>query len=348
MKMDDIARLAGVSASTVSRALNDSPLVSDATKARVREIAARCDYQVDQRARSLRLRKTHVVAVIIPLKTEQPLSDPFFLELLGTIADELTKRNYQMLLARVANLSDDIARSLLAAGRADGVLLIGQSTEHAAIERLNRRIDPLVVWGQRFPGQPYLTVGSDNIAGGRSVGAYFAACGYQRVAFIGDPELPEVSARLEGFQRAREAAGFEPELTSVHRCPFNGDQGYRAARALLRGDPAVEAIFAASDLLALSALSAATSLGRDVPEKLAVVGFDDIPIAAYYNPALSTVRQDIRAGGRILTETLFARLAGGTLQSTTLPTQLVLRQTTRPPKRPRTGRRPSLGRGRRA
>ena len=328
--MNDIARLAGVSVSTVSRALNDSPLVNEATKARIREIAAHCDYQIDQRARSLRLRKTNVIAALIPLKTEQPISDPFFLELLGAIADELAERDYQMLLARVPSVTYERADSLLSTGRADGVVLIGQSTEHTAIDVLCRRITPLVVWGQRIPGQHYLTVGSDNLAGGRAVGAHFAQFRYRRLAFLGDPGTPEVGARFEGFQRGLEAAGYSPDQIAVYPCPFIGKAGYRTTLEILRSDASVQAIFAASDLLAMSAISAANAFGRSVPEELAVIGFDDIPIAAYYNPTLSTVRQDIRAGGRALVDKLFARIEDQPAESTVLPTELILRQSTLP------------------
>ena len=331
VKMSDIARLAGVSASTVSRALNDSPLVNEATKARIREIAARCDYQIDQRARNLRLRKTSAVAVIIPLKTEQPLSDPFFLELLGAIADALAVRQYQMLLARVPSVADAGVDSLLSTGRADGVLLVGQSTEHTAIDVLCQRVEPLVVWGQQIPGQRYPTVGSDNLAAGREVGAYLARCRYRRLAFLGDPARPEVAGRLEGFQRALEVAGYAPDRSVVRPCPFIGEAAYRTTLELLRADPTIEAIFASSDVLAMGAISAARAVGRSVPEELAVVGFDDIPIAAYYNPALSTVRQNIHAGGRALVEMLFARLEGKPVESRVLPTELILRQTTLPP-----------------
>ena len=147
LKMDDIARLAGVSASTVSRALSDSPLVAEKTKARIRAIAERVEYQVDTRARSLRLRRTGTIAVIFPLKSEQPLSDPFFLELLGAIVDALTDRQYQMLLARVSSLQEVLGHAATNSGVADATILVGQSTEHAAIEYLSRRGDQLIVWG---------------------------------------------------------------------------------------------------------------------------------------------------------------------------------------------------------
>ena len=332
LKMDDIARLAGVSASTVSRALSDSPLVAEKTKARIRAIAERVQYQVDTRARNLRLRRTGTVAVIFPLKTEQPLSDPFFMELLGAIADALTARQYQMLLARVESVQEVLRHAATNSGVADATILVGQSTDHVAIDHLSRRGDHLIVWGHHLPNQHYVTVGSDNTEGGRAVGRHLLDCGYRKLAFVGDPELPEVAARLAGFREAVEESGADPDRIAVRSTPFVGPAGRMAVRQLLNADPTVEAIFAASDLLAISAISEAHSLGRKVPSDLAVVGFDDVHLASYHHPALTTVRQDIRRGGTMLVERLLARLDGETIESTVLPVELVVRESTRLPK----------------
>ncbi len=332
LKMDDIARLAGVSASTVSRALSDSPLVAEKTKARIRAIAERFEYQVDTRARSLRLRRTGTVAVIFPLKTEQPLSDPFFMELLGAIADALTERRYQMLLARVASVVDMAGHAAIGSGFADGTILIGQSTDHSAIDHLSRRGAPMIVWGHRLAGQHYASVGSDNMAGGYAAGTHLLQCGYRRLAFIGDPELPEIGARLAGFRRALDVAGENSDRIIVRPTPFVGQIGQAVARQLLQENAAVDAVFAASDLLAISAISAAQSLGRRVPEDLGVVGFDDIQLASYHHPSLTTVRQDIRHGGTMLVEKLLTKLDGEEIESSILPVELVVRESTRSPK----------------
>ena len=328
MKMDDIARMAGVSASTVSRALNDSPLVAEATKARIIDIARRLDYQVDPYARSLRLRRTGTVAVIVPIKTEQPLSDPFFSELLGAIADGLTDQGYRMLLAKVPSIGAMGSQGLNCGGAADGTILIGQSTEHADIDMLAGKSEPLVVWGHQFKNQRYHTVGSDNEAGGFAVGQHLRACGYENVAFLGDPLLPEVDARLTGLRRG---LGTRQEAI-VASCPFIGQAGFHAAKDLLTQTPSIDAIFAASDLLATSVIGAAHSIGRRVPDDLAVVGFDDIQLASYHHPSLTTVRQDIRTGARTLVEKLLALLDGQTIESSVLPIELVERQTTQLPK----------------
>ena len=328
LKMDDIARLAGVSAATVSRALSDSPLVAEKTKARIRAIAERVDYKVDTRARSLRLRRTGIVAVIVPLKTAQPLSDPFFTELLGAIADALTERRYQMLLARVSAVQEVFGHVATSSGIADAMILVGQSTEHSAIEHLSRRGEPLIVWGHQLADQHYATVGSDNEAGGFAVGEHLVQRGYRKLAFIGDPELPEVGARLAGFRRAVEQADEDPDRIIVRSTPFVGAAGRKAATQLLEAKPSIDAVFAASDLLAISAISAAHSMGRRVPDDLAVVGFDDIQLASYHHPALTTVRQDIRRGGTMLVANLLKKLDGQPVESTVLPVQLVVREST--------------------
>ncbi|MEM9493783.1 MAG: LacI family DNA-binding transcriptional regulator, partial [Myxococcota bacterium] len=164
--MADIARLAKVSESTVSRALRDSPLVNQRTKDRVRAIARQHNYQVDTSARNFRLGRTQTVAVLIPLssKSQQSISDLFFLDLLGSIADALVEAGYDLLLSKPSG--EDWNARFLESRRADGILVIGQAGHHEVIQGLARQQAPLVVWGGQLDGQLYCTVGSDNESGG--------------------------------------------------------------------------------------------------------------------------------------------------------------------------------------
>jgi DNA-binding LacI/PurR family transcriptional regulator len=179
LKMADIARMAGVSISTVSRALAGNPLIPKTLRDQIVEIAQTHGYVVNQSARSLRLRKTDTIGVIIPLAHEagQLISDPFFLEMLGRLADEITRRNYSVLLNKVIVTEAGWLERIIQSHRADGLVLIGQSTQHQALNTVADTYRPMVVWGAQLPGQRYCAVGSDNVEGGRLAVAHLVAQG---------------------------------------------------------------------------------------------------------------------------------------------------------------------------
>ena len=327
VKMADIAQLAGVSESTVSRALAGSALVNAATRQRIEAIAAAQGYSIDQRARNLRLSRTGTISVVIPLshESEQGIADPFFLEMLGNLADQLSNRGYDLLLRKIRSDVPRMLADLLREGRTDGVLLIGQSTQHGVINELAQRYRPLVVWGARNPDNQYLTVGSDNIGGAAAAVRHLLAGGHKRIAFLGNRDLPEVAARYQGYCRALHEAGLRPSEDLVMRVPFDRQGAFAAISGFLDRDRAIDAVFASSDVVAMAAVRALDQHGLNVPRDVAVVGFDDIMVAAAYTPALSTVRQDIATGARLMVDLLFRRIEGEAGESVELPTRLMIR-----------------------
>ena len=167
-QMADIARMAGVSESTVSRALAGSPVVAERTRAYIKQIATEAGYQVDPVARSLRAKRSNTVSVAVPMMhaLDQPLSDPFLMTMLALLAEELTGRGYSMLLSKLDRHQDGWVEQLARGNRSDGVIVLGQSSEHAALDQAAREGLPLAVWGSRIDGQAYISVGSDNFQGG--------------------------------------------------------------------------------------------------------------------------------------------------------------------------------------
>jgi DNA-binding LacI/PurR family transcriptional regulator len=327
-KMTDIAHLAGVHVSTVSRALAGSPLVEVQTRQHILKLARERGYVVNSVARNLRLKRTQTLSVVIPLNHEsgQPLTDPFFVEMLGHLAEAITQRGYGMYLQKVVSPMRDWLTNLIAGGRSDGIIVIGQSTEHETLQAAASAYRPLVVWGGHLKGQSYCTVGSDNFGGAFAAVDHLIRGGRRQIVFLGDPRVPEFRLRFEGYRDALEHAppGMAPaKLVQAHLTP---DSAYESIRAFIAAGGKLDAVFAATDVIAISAMRAIAASGMSVPEDVAVVGFDDIAIATHTTPTLSTVRQDLAQGARTMVDLLCRLIEGEEAASATLPAELIVRE----------------------
>ncbi|MES2322441.1 MAG: LacI family DNA-binding transcriptional regulator [Pseudomonadota bacterium] len=327
--MADIARLAGVSKATVSRALNRSPLVNEETSTRILELARSLKYSINIGAQNLRLKQNRTVGVVVPFDsdTRQHLSDPFFLSMLGSLADALTERGFDMLLSRVDAQQIDAAAQPFDTGRVIGIILIGQWRQHDQLNQLAARHVPIVVWGAQLPQQQYLTVGGDNVSGGMLATEHLIAGGRKRIAFFGDIKLPEVAQRYRGYCNALAAHGLALDPQLQVPVSFLPDGGRLAVQEMDRRAVGYDAVFACSDLLAMTAINTLREYGKQVPRDIAVVGYDDIELSNYFHPPLTTIRQPIRAAGQALVASLLALVDGQSPQSAQLPTELVVRGT---------------------
>lgn len=325
--MADIARLAGVSTSTVSRALSHSPLVNQETRDRILDLARSLNYTINIGAQNLRLQQNRTVAVVIPIEqaTRQQLSDPFFLSMLGSLADALSEQGFDTLVSRVDADQVDAAAAPFDGGRAIGVILIGQGRHHDQLNKMAARGVPFVVWGAQLPQQLYTTVGGDNVTGGRLAAERLLAQGRRRIAFLGDTTLPEVEQRHRGYVEALAAQGLAPDPQLHVASSFLPESGGQAVEELARRGAVYDALFACSDLLAMKAIHALRAQGRDVPGDVAVVGYDDIELAEYCHPPLTTVRQPRDVAARALVSALLARVDGQSAPSIQLPTDLAIR-----------------------
>jgi DNA-binding LacI/PurR family transcriptional regulator len=331
LQMADIARLAGVSVSTVSRALSGSSLISAETRTRVEELARSLNYSINVSAQNLRLRQNKTIAVVIPYDrvSRQHISDPFFLAMVGSLADALTERGFDMLLSRVDAESLDSAAHLVNSGVAIGVILIGQWRHHDQLNRLAAQRVPIVVWGTQIPQQLYCTVGGDNVAGGQLATRHLLDLGWRRIVFVGDPQLPEVAHRFRGYEEALRARGLAVDPQLLVKVPFDANEARAGITRLCERGTAFDAVFACSDVLASAAMQALHLFGRQVPEQVSVVGYDDIEWASHSNPPLTTVRQPIATAGVELVDALLRTIDGASVPPRALPVELVVRASSR-------------------
>ena len=323
--ISDLARLAGVSVSTVSRALTGKGTLNQTTRDRIRAIADEHGFRLNVAAQNLRLGRTGAIGVLFPLGHErsQGLADPFFSAMLGHLANALTDRGYDLLLSRVLPQGDDWLEDFVRSGRTDGIIMIGQSDQGAALNRTAAHYQPMVVWGAYAAANRYTTVGSDNFAGGALAAQHLLKRGCRNLAWFGHADAPEFAARQAGFLSAlpddiRKGCMVVP----IHLTP----EGSRAsAQAFFGAGNRPDGVFAASDVGAISVITTAIEAGIKVPDDMAVVGFDDIMPAQMTQPALTTVRQDIATAANMLVDLLLRRIAGAETQSVQFTPQLVIR-----------------------
>lgn len=327
LTMEELARQVGVSKSTVSRALADNKLIAEETRRRIQTLAAQRGYRVNRAARALSSRMTHTIGVTFFLEHDprQSISDPFFLAMLGAIADALTEHQHNLVLSKVPSNATAWLEQTLSAHQVDGLIFIGQSLQHQALNEAVLSGTPIVVWGALLENQRYVTVGSDNATGGYRATSHLVEQGCKRIAFLGNVALPEVAQRFDGYTRALSEHGLtrtKVRPTTVH---FDSEAAYGEVSRLLDTGAHIDGIVAASDVIAMSAIRALIDRGRKVPDDVAVTGFDDIPLAGYLTPPLTTVRQDITRAGRLVVQKLMDQIAGRPATSTLLPVELIVR-----------------------
>ena len=322
----DIARRAGVSESTVSRALNNNPVINEKTRQKIQALAREMDYKLNTGARNLCLQRSHAVSLVINAQSrdDQKASDPFMMDLIGAIADELHLHNYSLLFSSPAIASDDWHSHLLGSKRSDGIIVIGTGRDDRHLRQLYELGDALVAWGAATPDTPYCVVGSDNYQGGQVAARHLLSRGCKRLVFLGDTAHAEINQRFQGYLAVLNSAGLAAQERHV-QAAFSTESGFALISQLLANGLDFDGIFAASDNIAMGAIKALQAKGYRVPEDVSVVGFDDIPLASYFSPPLTTIRQRIHQGGQLLVQKVLAQINGEPAQSQMLPTELVVR-----------------------
>ncbi|GAB4198922.1 MAG: LacI family DNA-binding transcriptional regulator [Wenzhouxiangellaceae bacterium] len=327
----DIADRAGVSQATVSRALRGSPLVSRETRLRIEAIARELNYKVDKSASNLRTQRSKTLALLL---FEDPTSDdsqinPFFLSMLGSITRACAEVEYDLLVS-FQQLSQDWQADYENCHRADGLILLGYGDfveYRSRLEGMIERGAHYVRWGPSAPDGLGLSIGCDNRHGGREMTEHLLAQGRRRIAFLGQAtnNYPEFLDRYLGHTQALQAAGITPDPALQADAITTESSGYEAAQKLLDEGVRFDAIFAASDLIAIGAMQALEDAGLQVPGDIAVAGFDDIPAAGFVRPRLTTVRQDTQQAGRILVASLIKQISEEPVSNQAIMPRLIVR-----------------------
>lgn len=328
----DIAYQAGVSQSTVSRALRDSPAVNQETKDRIFAIAKQLNYKVDKNASNLRKQRSGTLALLL---FEDPTVDdsqinPFFLSMLGSITRACTKRGHDLLIS-FQQLSNDWHADYEDSKKADGIILLGYGDYVDYEEKLNQLLAQethFVCWGARVQGHPEFTIRSNNQQGGRLAGEHLAGLGHQQFAFIGNASdrSPEFLDRYSGFVQALAAAGISSAQVRQLDAISTEQAGFDATLKLLSSGFKPDAIFAASDLIAIGVMRAIQLQGLNVPADVAVVGFDDIPVASFSSPALTTIQQNTTLAGEMLVVNLLKLIEGQGIAQTEIEPKIIVRR----------------------
>ncbi|MCK2035437.1 LacI family transcriptional regulator [Microbacterium sp. SSW1-49] len=319
--IEEVASAAGVSRSTVSRVVNGSTAVSPEALIAVRTAIERLSYVPNRAARSLASNQTQAIALIIPEDTTRVFGDPFFAAIVAGITGVLRTSDYLLNLLIASDDPGDKMTSFVRNGGVDGALIVSHHTSDAYIERIADAI-PVVYGGRRREGDYVVDV--DNVLGARTATGRLIDIGRTRIATIsGTPTMLSSRDRMQGFRDALAEAGLAPFAEEAG--DYSEASGVDAARRILAaGRP--DGIFVASDLMARGALTVIRAAGLRVPEDVALVGFDDSPVATTTDPQLTTMRQPMYAQGEAMASVLLSRLAGGDPAHTTiLSTELVVR-----------------------
>lgn len=335
IQMADIARMAGVSVATVSRALNKETALRSHTReryAKIVDIAESLHYQVDERARDLRSKRTRTISVVVPSHDgSSELSDSEQLNLIGSISDALAEKGHDMLLSRIdMHQPEGIAREY-DAKRAAGVIVLGQCSG-CNFHALRDRGAPVVVWGSGLHASECLFVDCDDLRGGKIATEHLFEMGASRIVFVGDIAVPKIALRHKGFVDAHRSKGAPLRNEQMFTDHIVWDKLEQDLRSLVKDGPRIDAIFAASDVIAIHVINILRRLGLSVPGDVGVVGYDDLPIAEQFTPTLTTVSQSMTQAGRALVHTLMALLDGQKTESVHLPAQLLIRESTTPSK----------------
>lgn len=334
--LKEVARRAAVSTATVSKVISNKRYVSEKTRKRVMLAVEELGYVPNLAARALSKGRTHIIGVIFPYNYDHLFGDPFIMSLLEGIETACTEEGYSILIntPRVPIQESAQYQRLLQTGYLDGVITV-ESLPNAPVSHMAESYNCLwAAVGREAARGAANTVHADAYSGARAAAEYLIQLGHRQIGIIGVAleTLEDAAARLAGYQDAFEAAGLSFESAPYVNGQFSMESGYQAAGILLTQNPRPTALLCLNDRMAMGAIQQAAALGLRVPHDVSVIGFDDIPNAAYFAPTLTTVRQPAREMGHTVARQLFnlidrrGKVPQEDFAPIVFPTELVIRE----------------------
>jgi len=328
--LEEVAAHAGVGRGTVSRVINNAAGVKESTRRAVQRAIDELGYVPNLAARSLAARRADAVALVLTEPDWRQFAEPFFSEIVRSLGDALEDTGMQLMLTLVRSQTErqrflEYARG----GRVDGVLLMSVHADDRLPDMLAEARVPTVLMGRRSGDEYVSYVDADNAGGARNAVSHLLKQGRRAIATITGPlDMYAARCRLRGYQDALATAGQKPSRSWVAESDFSEESGRRAMTELLARHPELDAVLAASDTTAAGALHALRAAGRRVPEDVAVIGFDDFPLAQRTEPPLTTVRQPLEQMGRAMIKLLLEEMEEQSMawRHVILRTELVVRQ----------------------
>ncbi|MEO1440678.1 MAG: LacI family DNA-binding transcriptional regulator [Chloroflexota bacterium] len=328
LTLEDIGKLAGVSRATVSRVVNNHPNISPEVRQRVQNIIEETGYQPNLAARQLASNRSDIIGLVIPNSVQSLFMDPYFARLIQGIAQACNANDQTLSLFLIEDNDDEkrMFKRLLGNGLLDGLVFAAVGKNDSFLPQLQSSTMTFILVGrfENMDGIPYID--ADNVHGAAAATEHLIGMGYQRIAMVGSGKNNAGAERYEGYRQALVTRNRAPDANLYAMGDFTQVSGYETLQTLLPHNP--DAVFAASDEMAVGAIRAIEEAGLRVPEDIAVVGFDDVPTAVAIAPQLTTIRQPIQEMGALATETLLEIISGDITepQQTILDTALIIRE----------------------
>lgn len=296
MTIRDLAKLAGVSVATVSRSLNDSPLVQEATKQKILKLADEVGFELNAIARGLATSKVNTIGVILPREYDQFGQQLYYSSLLNDLRGTLERANYDVIVTFLTNRFTGKSNilSLVNRRKVDGLIILQETLEHELLDFLEKKNVPYIFshYPPNFDDISVDAVYADHLWGGKLAGEYLASLGCQHMMCIGaENKVNEFVLRERGFARALATHGLDFSEEHVLYSPLTFNDGYRIVREHASAFQAAEAVFVVTDLLAFGVIAGLKDIGLAIPQDISVIGYDDIPLAAMLKPTLTTIHQ---------------------------------------------------------
>ncbi|MET9464953.1 LacI family DNA-binding transcriptional regulator [Streptomyces sp. NPDC006544] len=327
--LEEVAARAGVGRGTVSRVINGSSKVSGHTRAAVEAAVSELGYVPNRAARALAANRNDAIALVVPEPEARFFTEPYFSDVVRGVGATLAETDVQLVLTLAGNERERRRLAQYLSGhRVDGVLLVSVHAQDPLPELLEELGIPTVLSGRRSAAETLPWVDSDNLAGAAGAVRHLLDRGRSTIATITGPlDVYGARCRLDGYRQALTDAGHPADELLIADGDFTEEGGRRAMRALLERRPGLDAVFAASDVMAAGARRELRAAGRRIPQDVALVGFDDSVIARHMDPPLTSVRQPVEEMGRTMARLLLARIAGEEGDTAVVvPTELVVRE----------------------